>query len=189
MLVAVLMAMPLGAQMASDSSEPMRIVPGVTPPRLIHKVDPEYSPGARADNVQGTVVLQIVIDKKDRAADISIVSPLGFGLDERAQEAVAQWEFVPGMKAGAPVKVLAAVEVNFRFPELWFGEKMERRRAAFNVALRTLDRPGASPAAVERAVQSIMDLCRRVSQRLCISPDYGESTVNTVRRTRQRASI
>jgi len=153
--------MPLGAQTPADSSEPMRIGPGVTPPRLTHKIEPEYSPEARADHVQGTVILQIVVNEKGRAADISVISPLGFGLDEQAQAAVAKWEFLPGIKAGAPVKILATVEVNFRFPGLWFDEKTERQRTAFNVALQTLNRANTTPAAVDRAVQSMLDLCRR----------------------------
>jgi len=160
-LVMAIMTMPLGAQTPTDSSEPMRIGPGVTPPRLIHKIEPEYSPEARADHVQGTVILQIAVNEKGRATDISVISPLGFGLDEQAQAAVAKWEFVPGMKAGAPVKILATVEVNFRFPGLWFDEKTERQRTAFNVALQTLNQPKATSAAVDRAVQSMIDLCRR----------------------------
>lgn len=160
-LVIAIVSMPLGAQTQPDSSEPMRIGPGVTPPRLIHKIEPEYSPEARANHVQGTVILQLVVNEKGRAADISVVSPLGFGLDEQAQAAVAKWEFVPGMKAGAPVKILATVEVNFRFAGLWFDEKTERQRTAFNVALQTFNQPEPTSAAVERAVQSMMDLCRR----------------------------
>jgi hypothetical protein len=66
----------------------MRIGPGITPPRLLHKVEPEYSPDARADHIQGTVVLQLAVDEKGRATGITVISPLGFGLDERAQAAV-----------------------------------------------------------------------------------------------------
>ena len=92
--------LPLGAQTPADLREPIRVGAGVTPPRLIHKIEPQYSPEARADHVQGTVILQIVINEKGRATDITVISPLGFGLDEQAQAAVEKWEFVPGMKAG-----------------------------------------------------------------------------------------
>jgi TonB family protein len=160
-LVMAIVTMPLGAQTPPDSSEAMHIGPGVTPPRLIHKIEPEYSPEARADHVQGTVILQLVVNEKGRPADISVISPLGFGLDEQAQDAVAKWEFVPGMKAGAPVKILATVEVNFRFPGRWFDEKTEQQRTAFNVAIQTFNQPKPTSAAVERAVQSMMDLCHR----------------------------
>lgn len=159
-LVMIVAATPLGAQTPANSSEPVRIGPGVSPPRLIHKVEPEYSPEARADRVQGTVILQIVVNEKGRTADISVVSPLGFGLDEQAQAAVAEWEFVPGMKAGVPVKILAMVEVNFRFPGTLFDEKGERQRTAFNIALKTLNQANAPPSAVDRAVQSMIDLCQ-----------------------------
>lgn len=89
-----------------------------------------------------------------------MISPLGFGLDEQAQAAVEKWEFAPGMKAGAPVKILAIVEVNFRFAGLLFDEKMERQRSAFNEALQTLSRANLNSNAVDRAVRSIMDLCQ-----------------------------
>jgi TonB family protein len=157
----VLAATLLGAQTPADSGEAMRIGPGITPPRLLHKVEPEYSPAAREEQIQGTVVLEIVVNEKGRAADISVISPLGFGLDEQAQAAVEKWEFVPGMKGSIPVKILAIVEVNFRFPGLRFDEKAERQRTAFNVALQSANRTTASPAALDRAVKSILDLCRQ----------------------------
>jgi TonB family protein len=94
--------------------------------------------------VQGTVALHMVVNEKGNATDVSVVSPLGFGLDERAQAAVARWEFEPGMKAGVPVKILAAVEVNFRLPGRLFDQKAERQRTAFNVALQNLNRADAT---------------------------------------------
>ena len=151
----------LSAQNPADSDDVQRVGQGVTAPRLIHKIEPEYSPEAEAAHVQGTVILQMVVSEKGRAIDISVISPLGFGLEERAITAVEKWEFVPGMKGGKPVKILATVEVNFRFSGLGFDEKFERQRSAFNVALATLNRATAEPKDVDRAVQSIMDLSRR----------------------------
>jgi len=37
----------LNAQASSGLDGAIRVGPGVTPPRLLHKVEPEYSPGAR----------------------------------------------------------------------------------------------------------------------------------------------
>ena len=167
----------------------MRVGPGVTPPHLLHKADPEFSPEARANHIQGTVVLQLVVNEKGRAVDISVISPLGFGLDEPAQAAVATWEFVPGMKGGVPVKILATVEVNFRFEGLRFDEKAEHQRTAYNVAVTTLNRRNPRPAAIDDAVRSILDLGRHKFGLRCLSPDYGRSTASTSPRTRQRALV
>lgn len=139
-LILALFARPhLDAQVLSALEDAVRIGPGVTPPRLLHKVEPEYSPDARADHIQGTVVLQLAVNEKGRPTGIGVISPLGFGLDERAQAAVETWEFVPGMKDGKSVKILAAVEVNFRFPELWFDEKAERQRTTFPAEISARD--------------------------------------------------
>jgi len=150
----------LDAQAPSGLEDAIRIGPGVTPPRLLRKAEPEYSPDARADRIQGTVVLELAVNEKGRAVGIAVISPLGFGLDERAQAAVEKWEFAPGLKDGKPVKILAIVEVNFRFPELWFDEKAERQRTAFNEAVQTLRHSDASAKAIERTVKSLQDLSK-----------------------------
>jgi len=150
-----------GAQALSGLEDAIRIGPGVTPPRVLHKVEPTYSADARADHIQGTVVLLLAVNERGRAAGITVISPLGFGLDERAQAAVETWEFVPGMKDGEPVKILATIEVNFRFPQRWFDEKAERQRTSYNVALQTLRRTNAGSTAVDHTVKTIQELSRQ----------------------------
>jgi TonB family protein len=160
-LVSLLAGRCLNAQESSGLDGAIRVGSGITPPRLLHKVEPEYSPGARADHVQGTVVLELAVDEQGRPTGITVISPLGFGLDERAQSAVETWRFAPGVKDGKPVKILATVEVNFRFPEIWFDEKAEHQRTSFNVALQTIKRSDSNPKALDRAVKSIQDLSRQ----------------------------
>ena len=143
-------------QTPASSDDVIRIGPGVTPPRLLRKVEPKYSPEARADHVQGTVVFQVVVNEKGRLTDISVISPLGFGLDEQALAGIEKWEFAPGMKNGKPVKILATIEVNFRFPDIWFDEKLERQRTNFNEALQGMKRN--DPKIVEHAVKSMQEL-------------------------------
>lgn len=159
--ILAILSTTLIAQSPDHSNEIVRVGPGVTPPRLLHKTEPEYSESARADHVQGTVVIQIVVDEKGRPTDVTLLSPLGFGLDEQALAAVKKWQFAPGMKDGKPVKILGTVEVNFRFPDIWFDEKAERRRTNFNVDVQTLNRPSSKPDAVGRAITEIQELARQ----------------------------
>ncbi len=91
-----------------------RVGGGVSAPRVIRKVEPEYSEEARKAKYQGTVVLAVQVWEDGRAHNIRVVRTLGLGLDEKAVHAVRQWRFAPGMKARKPVKVAATIEVNFR---------------------------------------------------------------------------
>jgi TonB family protein len=112
-------------QTSSSPSQPpavYRIGDGVSAPSVLTKVEPEYSEEARRAGWQGTVVLSLVVDEQGRPQNLKIVRALGFGLDQKAIEAVEKWKFNPGMKDGKPVPVMATIEVNFRLlgapPEL-----------------------------------------------------------------------
>ena len=88
----------------------------VTAPILIHKIEAGYTQQAREAKVQGTVLLQVKIDATGAVdgEQIKVLRGLGFGLDEKAVEAVKQWKFKPATKAGTPVAAPANIEVNFR---------------------------------------------------------------------------
>ena len=87
---------------------------GVSQPRLVSKVEPEYSEEARKAKWQGTVVLSLVVDDKGQPQQIKVAKSLGLGLDQKAIEAVEKWRFEPGKKDGKAVAVYATIEVNFR---------------------------------------------------------------------------
>jgi periplasmic protein TonB len=86
----------------------------VTPPKLIYKIEPEFSEEARKAKYQGVVVLAIEVDTSGHPRNLKIVQGLGLGLDEKAIDAVARWLFRPGLQAGKPVVTNATVEVTFR---------------------------------------------------------------------------
>jgi TonB family protein len=46
--------------------------------------------------------------------DIKIEKPLGYGLDEKALEAVRQWRFQPALKDGKPVETQTSVSLEFK---------------------------------------------------------------------------
>ena len=75
----------------------------VSAPKLLHKVEPEYSEEAQRAGIQGTVVLYGEVAPDLLAHNLRVIRSMGHGLDERAIEAVIEWQFRPGEKDGKPV--------------------------------------------------------------------------------------
>jgi TonB family protein len=98
----------------AETASAIKVGPGIKPPTLAYKVEPEYSEEARAAKLQGTVLLKVVIDVDGLAKDIQVVNGQGLGLDEQAVAAIMRWKFNPAQKDGAPVAVQAQIEVNFK---------------------------------------------------------------------------
>jgi protein TonB len=86
----------------------------VSAPRVLSKVDPEYSEEARAAKLDGSVLLDVVIGTDGLAHDINVLNGIGAGLDQKAVEALQKWHFQPGAKDGEPVRVRAKIEFKFR---------------------------------------------------------------------------
>jgi TonB family protein len=84
-----------------------------TPPFLIYRSEPEYSAEATRARVQSTVVLSIVVGEDGKARDVHVAQGAGFGLDEKAIEAMDKWRFNPGTHDGHPTATPAQVEMNF----------------------------------------------------------------------------
>ena len=138
-------------------AEVVRPGPGVTLPKLTHKVEPHYSQLALDAGVQGNVLLELIIDDHGVPHDLAVRSPLGFGLDERALECVSQWRFKPAMKNGQPVRMRATVETSFRLLDRYFDAKAEERRTQFNaVATRLSRHSGGKPS--DKDVKTIQEL-------------------------------
>ena len=98
----------------SNTEDIYRIGNAVSSPRLLVKVEPDYSEPAKHLKIQGTVLLGIEVWEDGRAHNIHVLRGLGYGLDESAIEAVQQWKFNPGRKHGKPVRVAARVAVSFK---------------------------------------------------------------------------
>lgn len=90
-----------------------RIGAGVTAPRVISQVQPEYPEEARKEGVEGRVILECIVDVDGSIEVVRVVRSLGPALDREAVDALEQWEFQPGMRDGEPVRVALNVEVNF----------------------------------------------------------------------------
>ena len=89
--------------------------PGVTSPRLIEETKPHFLAGAHKAKVQGTVVMEAVVQTDGTVGEVRVVRSLDkkFGVDEEAVKALKQWRFAPGKKDGVAVPVLVSVEMTF----------------------------------------------------------------------------
>jgi protein TonB len=86
----------------------------VTAPRVLVEVKPTYTTDAVLEKIQGTVVLELVVQANGLPSSIRIVRSLDpGGLDEQAIIAAGRWRFDPGRLAGKPVAVLVTVMLDF----------------------------------------------------------------------------
>lgn len=75
---------------------------------------PLYPDAARNAGIQGTVVLEVYIDKKGRVRDVNIKKGIGFGCDEAAIEKVKSTIFMPARMGGKAVAVRQIISFDFK---------------------------------------------------------------------------
>lgn len=83
--------------------------------QVIHRVHPAYPNAARTRKLQGSVVLQAIINKQGKVDSLQLVSgdPL---LAQAAADAVKQWRYKPYSHNGDPVEFQTRVTVDFKLP-------------------------------------------------------------------------
>lgn len=95
--------------------EPLRVGGNIRPPEKTVNVSPEYPAEARAAQVGGVVIMDIVIGPDGRVADAEVVRSVPL-LDEAALAAVNQWEYRPTLLNGVAVPIATTVTMNFFLP-------------------------------------------------------------------------
>jgi periplasmic protein TonB len=89
--------------------------PGTTRPSCAYCPDPQYTDEAREAKLQGTVTLEVLVGSDGRASQIRMVKGIGLGLDERAEQAIRGWKFMPARDAARrAVPEWITVEAVFR---------------------------------------------------------------------------
>jgi len=83
--------------------------------QVIHRVHPAYPAAARARKIQGSVVLQAIIDKQGKVDSLQLVSgdPV---LAQAAADAVKQWRYKPYSHNNEPIEFQTRVTVDFKLP-------------------------------------------------------------------------
>lgn len=85
-----------------------------TSPHAVFAPDPEYSDKALRAHIGGAVSISLTVGIDGKPRDITVLKKLGYGLDEKAVEAVRQWRFEPATREGKPVETKIQVDVTFR---------------------------------------------------------------------------
>jgi TonB family protein len=81
----------------------------------VEKVAPAYPEEARAEKVQGEVVLDLAVDTDGAVSEVNVVKDPDARLSEAAAAAAGQWKFEPARTSeGKPVAVLYTVTIAFK---------------------------------------------------------------------------
>ena len=81
--------------------------------QILWRLEPQYTEQARANRIEGTVVLRAVVAENGWVKNIRVMSGLPDGLSDKAVEAAEQIKFSPAIKDGHPVSQYIQIEYNF----------------------------------------------------------------------------
>lgn len=90
----------------------IRVGGKVDPPKQIYSAEVKYPAIARAARIEGTVVIDAIIDEQGKVVQARVVSGPGM-LIGAALQSVEQWRYEPTRLNGEPVSIEMHVEVHF----------------------------------------------------------------------------
>jgi TonB family protein len=93
------------------ASEAQKLTPNPT-----RRLPPAYPVSLNDYEIAGSVVVRVTVDESGKPTVVDIVTPMGFGLDQSAINAVSRWQYEPAKRDGKPVKVYVRVQFNFSPP-------------------------------------------------------------------------
>lgn len=99
----------------SSASDLIEVPEDFADDQVVHRVHPTYPKQARTKKLQGTVVLQAVINKQGKVDSLQLVSG-DPQLAQAAAEAVKQWRYKPYSRNGEPADFQTKVSVDFKLP-------------------------------------------------------------------------
>jgi TonB family protein len=87
--------------------------PATTPVEILTKPRPVYTQEARNLHLEGQVAVEVIFGASGSVQVVRVVSGLGHGLDQAAEQAASQIRFRPGTRGGVPVDTRATVRITF----------------------------------------------------------------------------
>ena len=96
------------APLTPSEPQPLKVEGKVARPTILRSVKPEFA----GPPVNGTVILQVVIDEDGCVRDSKVVQGINRYQDSGALEAVRRWVFLPATLEGKPVSVSYVLTIN-----------------------------------------------------------------------------
>jgi len=90
-----------------------RVAADVQAAKLLRRVAPVFPPAARANQTQGAVVLDALIDKEGKPSSLRVINNIDPELAKAAVDAVKQWQYRPTLLNGEPVEVATTITTSF----------------------------------------------------------------------------
>jgi len=151
-------AQPVSGSPPPNGAGIYQVGQGVSTPRIVFKTEPQYTEEASRAGVQSMVLTMIVVRADGVPTSIRVLRGAGFGLDEKAIEAIEAWHFTPAMKENRPVAVTATIEVNFRLLSMDHENQITRLNftlpaGASRPELKFGDLPANSPTLGDQSVR------------------------------------
>jgi protein TonB len=105
----------IGDRIGDDGHDGAQPGNGVSWPRLVREVKPNYTAEAMRAQIEGLVELEIIVLADGSVGRVSLLRSLDsrFGLDQEAIKAVRNWRFEPGRRMGKAIPVRVGVELSF----------------------------------------------------------------------------
>jgi TonB family protein len=109
-----------------DANGIYQIGNGVTAPKLIYSVEPEFSEQARKRKISADISVKFIVEVDGHLRDVQVIGSTGRpstsqkdrdalrSLEPKAAEAVRGYRFEPATLHGKPVPCWMTVEVNFQ---------------------------------------------------------------------------
>ncbi len=93
----------------------VKFIPYDDPPKPLTPIRPKYPEIAQEAGIEGTIIVQVFVDKKGRVKETSILKGIpNTGLDEAAIAAIRKTRFRPAKQRERAVGVWISIPVNFR---------------------------------------------------------------------------
>ena len=93
---------------------PLPVGGEVKAPVVIHRVTPPYPKLALTARLNGSVIVECIIDKTGRVRDVRVLRSSSSLFEQPAIDAVQQWQFAPGSLHGKAIDTIFDLTVTFK---------------------------------------------------------------------------